>query len=91
MEKYLINPNQKISKINKDIYGHFSEHLGRCIYEGIYVGENSKIPNVKGMRCDVVNALKKWVFPFCVGRAAALRMNIIGRTVSAIKLSVKRW
>ena len=41
MEKYLINPNQKISKINKDIYGHFAEHLGRCIYEGIYVGENS--------------------------------------------------
>lgn len=63
MEKYLINPNQKISKINKDIYGHFSEHLGRCIYEGIYVGENSKIPNVKGMRCDVVNALKDMGIP----------------------------
>lgn len=63
MEKYLINPNQKISKINKDIYGHFSEHLGRCIYEGIYVGENSKIPNVKGMRCDVVNALKEMGIP----------------------------
>lgn len=58
MEKYLINPNQKISKINKEIYGHFSEHLGRCIYEGLYVGENSTIPNVNGMRCDVVNALK---------------------------------
>ena len=52
MEKYLINPNQKIAKINKDIYGHFSEHLGRCIYDGIYVGEDSKIPNVNGMRCD---------------------------------------
>lgn len=63
MEKYLINPNQKISKINKDIYGHFSEHLGRCIYEGIYVGENSKIPNVNGMRCDVVNALKDMGLP----------------------------
>lgn len=63
MEKYLINPNQKISKINKDIYGHFSEHLGRCIYEGIYVGENSKIPNVNGMRCDVVNALKEMGLP----------------------------
>ncbi len=63
MEKYLINPNQKIAKINKDIYGHFSEHLGRCIYEGIYVGENSKIPNVNGMRCDVVNALKEMGIP----------------------------
>lgn len=63
MENYLINPNQKLSTINKDIYGHFSEHLGRCIYEGIYVGESSKIPNVNGMRCDVVNALKEMGIP----------------------------
>lgn len=63
MEKYLINPYHKISKINKDIYGHFSEHLGRCIYEGLYVGENSKIPNVNGMRKDVVNALKEMGIP----------------------------
>lgn len=63
MEKYLINPNQKISKISKDIYGHFSEHLGRCIYDGMYVGEGSDIPNVNGMRCDVVNALKEMGIP----------------------------
>ena len=63
MDKYLINPNHKISKINKGIYGHFAEHLGRCIYEGIYVGENSKIPNVNGMRIDVVNALKDMGIP----------------------------
>lgn len=80
MEKYLINPNQKISKINKDIYGHFSEHLGRCIYDGIYVGENSKIPNVNGMRCDVVNALKEMGIPVLRWREAALQMNITGRT-----------
>lgn len=63
MEKYLINPNHKISKINKDIYGHFSEHLGRCIYEGLYVGEDSPIPNVNGMRKDVVDALKEINIP----------------------------
>ncbi len=63
MEKYLINPNQKISKINKDIYGHFSEHLGRCIYNGMFVGEDSEIPNVNGMRTDVVNALKEMEIP----------------------------
>lgn len=63
MEKYLINPNQKIATINKNIYGHFSEHLGRCIYDGIYVGEDSKIPNKNGMRCDVVNALKEMGLP----------------------------
>lgn len=44
--------------INKNIYGHFSEHLGRCIYGGLYVGEDSPIPNRKGMRTDVVEALK---------------------------------
>ena len=63
MEKYLINPNEKIAKINKDIYGHFSEHLGRCIYEGLFVGENSKIPNVNGIRKDAVKALKEMGIP----------------------------
>ncbi|NLZ45967.1 MAG: alpha-N-arabinofuranosidase, partial [Clostridiales bacterium] len=58
-----VNPNKKLSKINKQIYGHFSEHLGRCIYEGIFVGEDSDIPNVNGMRCDVVNALKEIKIP----------------------------
>lgn len=63
MEKYLINPNQKIATINKDIYGHFSEHLGRCIYEGMYVGDDSAIPNINGMREDVVTALKEMGIP----------------------------
>ncbi len=63
MEKYLINPNHKISKISKDIYGNFSEHLGRCIYGGLFVGKNSPIPNVNGMRCDSVNALKEMGLP----------------------------
>lgn len=63
MQKYLINPNQKLSVIDKDIYGTFSEHLGRCIYEGVYVGENSPIPNVNGMRKDVVSALKEMGIP----------------------------
>ena len=63
MQKYLINPNQKISKINKDIYGCFSEHLGRCIYEGMYVGENSAIPNVNGMRTDIMDALREMGIP----------------------------
>lgn len=63
MEKYLINPNQKIAKISKDIYGNFSEHLGRCIYEGLFVGKDSDIPNENGMRRDVVNALKEMGLP----------------------------
>ncbi|MBQ7741241.1 MAG: alpha-N-arabinofuranosidase [Eubacterium sp.] len=63
MEKYLINPNEKIAKINKEIYGHFSEHLGRCIYGGIFVGKDSEIPNKNGMRKDVVKALKEMGIP----------------------------
>lgn len=50
--------------INRHIYGHFAEHLGRCIYGGFYVGENNtKIPNKDGVRMDVVNALKKMKIP----------------------------
>ena len=59
MAKYYINAGIRKSRINKEIYGHFSEHLGRCIYEGLYVGEDSEIPNVNGMRTDVVEALKE--------------------------------
>ncbi|MDW7695741.1 alpha-N-arabinofuranosidase [Flammeovirgaceae bacterium SG7u.111] len=50
--------------INKHIYGHFAEHLGRCIYGGIYVGEgNEAIPNKNGIRLDVVEALKDLEVP----------------------------
>jgi len=63
MAKFLINPANKKGHINPEIQGHFSEHLGRCIYEGLYVGENSDIPNVNGMRTDVVEALKEMKIP----------------------------
>ncbi len=56
-----VNPELKI---NKHIYGHFAEHLGRCIYGGFYVGEDNKqIPNREGIRTDVVDALKKLKVP----------------------------
>ncbi len=57
---YIKYDNTKpISKINKEIYGHFSEHLGRCIYNGIFVGKDSDIPNTNGIRNDVLEALKE--------------------------------
>ncbi|MES2163603.1 MAG: alpha-L-arabinofuranosidase C-terminal domain-containing protein [Pseudomonadota bacterium] len=49
--------------INKDIYGQFAEHLGTGIYEGMWVGPKSKIPNTKGWRNDVVGALKAMHVP----------------------------
>lgn len=45
-------------KISRHIFGQFAEHLGRCVYEGIWVGEDSPIPNVRGLRSDVVAALR---------------------------------
>ncbi|WP_019536202.1 alpha-N-arabinofuranosidase [Paenibacillus ginsengihumi] len=49
--------------INRNIYGHFAEHLGRCIYEGLWVGEDSPIPNTQGIRSDVLEALKRLNVP----------------------------
>lgn len=63
MSSITIDAARKESKINRNIYGHFSEHLGRCIYNGIFVGENSKIPNENGMRKDVVEALRNIQIP----------------------------
>ena len=40
--------------INRNIYGHFAEHLGRLIYDGLWVGDGSPIPNTRGMRNDIV-------------------------------------
>jgi alpha-N-arabinofuranosidase len=49
--------------ISKHIYGHFSEHLGRCIYGGLWVGDNSAIPNTDGVRNDIIDALKHIKIP----------------------------
>ena len=49
--------------ISRFIYGHFAEHLGRCIYGGFYVGDTSKIPNTNGVRNDIIAALKKMKIP----------------------------
>jgi alpha-N-arabinofuranosidase len=45
--------------INRNIYGQFAEHLGHCIYGGVWVGPESPIPNTRGIRNDVVGALRK--------------------------------
>ena len=63
MAHIVVNTKKSKGTINKNIYGHFSEHLGRCIYEGLFVKEEVGIPNVNGMRTDVVEALKKIKVP----------------------------
>src|SRR5262245_33354444 len=51
--------NEPIGTINPNLYSHFVEHLGAVVYDGIWVGENSKIPNVGGIRKALIDALAK--------------------------------
>lgn len=59
----IINTDLGKATISRHIYGHFSEHLGRCIYGGYWVGENSSIANTRGIRNDIVEALRKTQIP----------------------------
>jgi alpha-N-arabinofuranosidase len=61
--KLVVNVDKGTETINRNIYGHFAEHLGRCIYDGFWVGEASSIPNTRGIRNDVVAALRAIKIP----------------------------
>jgi len=63
MNKIVINADLGKETISRYIYGHFAEHLGRCIYGGLWVGEDSPIPNVRGIRSDIVEALRQINLP----------------------------
>src|ERR1017187_9335313 len=51
--------NEPVGTIAPEIYGHFAEHLGGVVYDGIWVGEGSRIPNVNGLRKQLVEGLKR--------------------------------
>lgn len=59
----IITPSQEDLVINKHIYGHFSEHLGHCVYGGFWVDDNLDVPREDRIRLDVVDALKKIQIP----------------------------
>lgn len=62
--KIIIATDSGKDTISRNIYGHFAEDLGRCIYGGFYVGENNtSIPNKDGIRLDIVAALQKLKIP----------------------------
>ncbi|MEC0238573.1 alpha-N-arabinofuranosidase [Paenibacillus dokdonensis] len=63
MIKMHINTQQTHGTISRYLYGQFAEHLGRCIYEGIWVGADSPIPNTEGYRSDVLKALQNLNIP----------------------------
>lgn len=59
----VVRGDQPGPTVNRNVYGHFAEHLGNCIYGGIWVGEDSPIPNTRGIRNDVVAALRELQVP----------------------------
>lgn len=59
----IVQAGKGTERISRNIYGHFAEHLGRCIYDGIWVGPESTIPNTRGIRNDIVKALKEIRIP----------------------------
>ncbi len=52
------DPLARIGRINPEHYSHFIEHLGECVYDGIWVGPHSPIPNTDGIRQFTIDALK---------------------------------
>jgi alpha-L-arabinofuranosidase len=54
-----ILPEEVLGTISPNIYGHFLEHIGGVIYDGVWVGENSKVPNVGGIRKDLIDEMRK--------------------------------
>jgi alpha-N-arabinofuranosidase len=61
--QFTLNPASAKTTISRHIYGHFSEHLGRCIYDGFWVGDSIKVPKKDRIRLDIVDALKKIQIP----------------------------
>ena len=51
--------DEPIGTISRNIYGHFTEHIGGVIYDGVWVGKDSKIPNVNGIRKYLINGLRQ--------------------------------
>ena len=62
-DQLTIHADQSVGTISRNLYGQFAEHLGHGIYEGIWVGEDSPIPNTRGIRNDVVAALRELKVP----------------------------
>ena len=59
MNKIIVILPEKIGTINPDLYGHFIEHLGGVIYDGLWVGEQSSVPHEGGFRKNLIDLLSR--------------------------------
>ena len=88
---FLPNPSKTV--INRHIYGHFSEHLGRCIYDGFWVADSMKVPKKDRIRLDVVEALKKINIPIIknIVKRELFRYKypIISKVLSKVRSTLK--
>lgn len=60
MSTITVHRQQPVATIQPYLHGQFIEHLGTCIYDGIWVGEQSSIPNINGIRRSVVDAFSQY-------------------------------
>ena len=79
----VVHDRQPGPTISRDIFGQFAEHLGTGIYGGVWVGEDSKIPNVAASAATWSRRCARCGCPKCAGPAAASPTNITGATASA--------
>ena len=86
-----IRPDDGKETISKHIYGQFAEHLGTCIYGGLWVGPNSSISNTNGYRNDVLQALKELKVPVLRWPADVSLTNTTGWMVSVLRKTVLVW
>ncbi len=63
LKKAVIHADDEIGRVRPEFHGHFAEHLGSCVYGGMWVGKNSPIPNVNGFRKAAVDYLKELGVP----------------------------
>src|SRR5690242_5681905 len=81
--RVVIRTDTEIGLVKPEFHSHFAEHLGSCVYGGLWVGKNSPIPNMEGYRKQAIEYLKDLGVRFCDGQADVTRTIIIGGTALA--------
>jgi alpha-N-arabinofuranosidase len=85
-QRFVVRADAEIGVVRPEFHSHFAEHLGSCVYGGLWVGKKSPIPNLEGYRMQAIEYLRNWAFPSCDGRADVMPTIITGATAS-VRLS----